>query len=37
MKERLAERGHANGFAYAETFRVISARRPPPTPTDDAA
>ncbi|MBV8162055.1 MAG: PIG-L family deacetylase [Acidimicrobiia bacterium] len=29
MKERLAERGRAFGYRYAESFRVISRRRPP--------
>jgi LmbE family N-acetylglucosaminyl deacetylase len=28
MRQRLAERGEPHGFAYAETFRVISYRRP---------
>jgi LmbE family N-acetylglucosaminyl deacetylase len=30
LKERLAERGRAFGYDYAESFRVISRLRPPP-------
>jgi LmbE family N-acetylglucosaminyl deacetylase len=32
MKERLAESGRAHGYEYAETFRVLSYRRPQPAP-----
>jgi LmbE family N-acetylglucosaminyl deacetylase len=35
MKERLAERGHPFGYAYAESFRVLSYRRPQPAPAHD--
>ena len=36
MKERLAERGRAFGYEYAESFRVLSSRRPQPAPAPDA-
>lgn len=32
IKERLAERGEAFGYDYAESFRVIARRRPQPAP-----
>jgi hypothetical protein len=32
MKQRLAERGREHGYDYAESFRVISYRRPQPEP-----
>ncbi len=35
MKERLAERGRAFGYEYAESFRVLSSRRPQPAPAPD--
>ena len=34
MKERLAERGKPHGYAYAETFRVVSRLRPQPVPPE---
>jgi LmbE family N-acetylglucosaminyl deacetylase len=37
MKERLAERGRPFGYAYAESFRVISYRRPQPAPSPSDA
>jgi hypothetical protein len=36
MKERLAERGRPFGFDYAESFRVITYRRPEPATAPDA-
>jgi LmbE family N-acetylglucosaminyl deacetylase len=36
LSERLAERGRPHGYAYAETFRVISYRRAQPEPVEDA-
>jgi LmbE family N-acetylglucosaminyl deacetylase len=33
MKERLAERGRPHGYEYAESFRVLSSRRPQPGPS----
>jgi LmbE family N-acetylglucosaminyl deacetylase len=35
MRQRLAERGEAYGYKYAETFRVIGYRRPQPERVDD--
>src|SRR4029077_7402932 len=32
MQERLAESGRPHGYEYAETFRVLSYRRPQPAP-----
>ena len=32
MGPRLAESGKPHGYAYAETFRVLAARRPQPEP-----
>ena len=32
MKQRLAERGRQHGYDYAESFRVITYRRPQPEP-----
>ncbi|MCU1449378.1 MAG: mca2 [Acidimicrobiales bacterium] len=37
MRQRLAERAKEHGFAYAETFRVISYRRPQPEPAENGA
>jgi LmbE family N-acetylglucosaminyl deacetylase len=36
LKERLAERGRAFGYDYAESFRVISRLRPQPAPAPGA-
>ena len=36
LSERLAERGKPFGYDYAETFRVISYRRPQPEPDPEA-
>jgi len=36
MKERLGERGRAFGYEYAESFRVLSSRRPQPAQAPDA-
>jgi LmbE family N-acetylglucosaminyl deacetylase len=35
IKERLAERGRAFGYEYAESFRVMTRRRPQPAPAPD--
>jgi LmbE family N-acetylglucosaminyl deacetylase len=35
LRPRLAERGKPHGYAYAESFRVISYRRPTPEPAED--
>jgi len=35
LRPRLAERGRAFGFEYAESFRVISYRRPTPEPAPE--
>jgi LmbE family N-acetylglucosaminyl deacetylase len=37
IKERLAERGRAFGYDYAESFRVIRRLRPQPASADDDA
>jgi LmbE family N-acetylglucosaminyl deacetylase len=36
LKERLAERGRAFGYEYAESFRVMTRLRPQPAPAPDA-
>ena len=36
MKERLAERGRSFGYQYAESYRVITYRRPQRAPAPDA-
>jgi LmbE family N-acetylglucosaminyl deacetylase len=37
LTPRLAEAGAPHGYAYAETFRVISSLRPPPEPAPETA
>jgi LmbE family N-acetylglucosaminyl deacetylase len=36
MKQRLAERGREHGYDYAESFRMITYRRPQPEPAPAA-